>query len=266
MTEVGEAFEKLVGIMSRLRSPEGCPWDREQTHESLKKYMLEETYEVLEAIDQGDADELKSELGDLLLQILFHAQLASEQGMFTIKDVIECISAKLIHRHPHVFGEASVASAEEVLHRWERIKAEEPGYESRTSILDGIPRALPALARAMDVSKRAAGAGFEWSDIQAVLDKVQEEVAELRRELDAGDRERISQEIGDLLFTVVNVARWAKVDAEDALRKMIDRFCSRFRQIEETARTSGRSLEDMSIQEMDAIWDRAKSERCEGFQ
>lgn len=257
---LGMSFEKLVNIMAKLRAPDGCPWDREQTHQTLKKYLLEETYEVLEAIDNCDMEELKSELGDLLLQILFHAQIACEQGVFDIKDVVEGISKKLIHRHPHVFGNAKVACAEEVLHRWEEIKAGEPGYEERKSILDGVPKTLPALARAMEISKRAAGAGFEWPDIHAVIEKVREEVDELENELQSNNKERIADEIGDLLFTVVNVARWAKVDPEDALRRMIDRFTDRFKRIEEAARASGRQLSQMSIEEMDDIWDRAKTQ------
>ncbi|MDH7481659.1 MAG: nucleoside triphosphate pyrophosphohydrolase [Armatimonadota bacterium] len=257
---VGTSFEKLVSIMAKLRAPDGCPWDREQTHQTLKKYLLEETYEVLEAIDAGNMAELKTELGDLMLQILFHAQIAAEKGVFNIKDVLEAISEKLIRRHPHVFGDAKVACAEEVLHRWEEIKACEPGYEKRKSILDGVPKTLPALARAMEISKRAAGAGFEWPDMHAVLEKVREEISELENEIQIGNKERIADEIGDLLFTVVNVARWAKVDPEDALRRMIDRFIERFKQIEEVAQSSGRQLSQMSIEEMDAIWDRAKTQ------
>ncbi|MCL6519755.1 MAG: nucleoside triphosphate pyrophosphohydrolase [Armatimonadetes bacterium] len=245
--------------MEKLRAPDGCPWDREQTHQTLKKYLLEETYEVLEAIDAGNLAELKTELGDLMLQIIFHAQIAAEEGVFNIKDVLEAISEKLIRRHPHVFGDVKVACAEEVLHRWEEIKACEPGYEKRKSILDGVPRTLPALARAMEISKRAAGAGFEWPDMHAVLEKVREEISELENEIQVGNKERIADEIGDLLFTVVNVARWAKVDPEDALRRMTDRFIERFKQIEEVAQSSGRQLSQMSIEEMDAIWDRAKN-------
>jgi len=260
MSDVGEQFEKLVEIMARLRAEDGCPWDRQQTHESLKKYLIEETYEAVDAIDAGDLDDLRSELGDILLQILFHAQLGKERGIFDIRDVIAGISEKLLRRHPHVFGEVEVASAEEVLHRWEEIKAGEKGFEDRESVLDGVPTTLPALSRAMEISKRAAGAGFEWPDIEAVVEKLEEEVGELRDELPSGDKGRIADEIGDLLFTIVNIARWAKVDPEDALRRMIRRFTERFARIEEAARESGRPLEHMTIQEMDAVWDRAKQE------
>ena len=261
MSETGKAFEKLVEIMARLRSESGCPWDRQQTHESLKKYLLEETYETIDAIDSGDMDELRAELGDLMLQILFHAQLARERGQFDIKDSIENITEKLLRRHPHVFGEAEVASAEEVLHRWDEIKSGEQGFEKRVSILDGVPKTLPALARAMEMSKRAASAGFEWPDLDAVIEKLKEEIREFEEEAHTGDRERIAQEIGDLLFAVVNVARWTGVDPEDALRDMTKRFAARFSRIEEAARASGRLLEEMTIQEMDAVWDRAKQKK-----
>jgi len=260
MSETGQAFEKLIEIMASLRGPEGCPWDREQTHESLKKYLLEETYEAIEAIDCGDMNELCGELGDLMLQIAFHAQLAKERGDFEIKDSLESINEKLLRRHPHVFGEAEVACAEEVAHQWDRIKMDEKGAESRSSILDGVPKTLPALARAMEISKRAARAGFEWPSLDAVFAKLEEEVGELKDELHEQHATRVAEEIGDLLFTIVNVARWTRVDPEDALRIMIERFSSRFVQIEEAARAGGRSLEDLTIEEMDAVWDRAKKE------
>lgn len=261
MSETGRAFEELVEIMTRLRGPEGCPWDREQTLDSLKKYAVEETYEVVDAIDSKDMDELRGELGDLLLQVVFQAELAREEKIFDIKDVIDGINAKLIRRHPHVFGDAKVECAEEVLHRWEQIKRGEKGYEHRTSVLDGVPSHLPALMLAMEISKRAAKAGFEWPDLDAVVEKLDEEVDELKYELKTGDRARISEEIGDLLFTIVNVARWTKIDPEDALRAMTRRFGDRFRKIEEAARESGKPLEEMTIEEMDAVWDRAKREK-----
>jgi len=261
MSQPGSEFEKLVEIIARLRSENGCPWDREQTHESIKPNLLEETYEVLEAIDGRDMDELRSELGDLMMQAVFHAQFASERGDFTIEDSLRSINEKLIRRHPHVFGETTVADSEEVLHNWEEIKRREKGFEKRTSILDGVPKAMPALARAMEVSKKAAKAGFEWPNLDAVVDKLEEEVGELKVELSADDRDRIFEEIGDLLFTVVNVARWTGADPEDALRVMIERFSRRFRKIEEAAREHGRSIESLSIQEMDAVWDRAKQEK-----
>jgi len=258
MTQPGKEFERLVEIIARLRGPDGCPWDREQTSVSIKPNLLEETYEVLEAIDDGDMPELCEELGDLMMQAVFHAQFAAERGDFDIEDSLRSINEKLIRRHPHVFGETQVAGSDEVLHNWEEIKRTEKGYEKRTSVLDGVPAAMPALARAMEISKKAAKAGFEWPDVGAVVEKMEEEVGELKDELAAGNQTRIFEEIGDLLFTVVNVARWSKVDPEDALRVMIERFSTRFRKIEEAARESGRSIEDMTIEEMDAVWDRAK--------
>lgn len=260
MSETGKAFERLVEIIARLRSEDGCPWDRQQTHQSLKANLLEETCEVVDAIDADDMDELCAELGDLMMQIVFHAQLASERGQFDIEDSMKSIAEKLVRRHPHVFGKAKVASAEEVLHRWDEIKAGEKGG-GRASILDSVPNTMPALARAMEISKRAAKAGFEWPNAEAVEEKLEEEVCELKQELGTGSPERIAEELGDLLFAVVNVARWAKVDAEDALRTMTKRFAVRFREIEEAARASGRRLEDMSIAEMDAVWDRTKQEK-----
>lgn len=261
MGEIGKAFEDLVDIMTRLRSPDGCPWDREQSLETLKKYVVEETYEVVDAIDAKDMDELRGELGDLMLQIVFQSQLTREEGIFDIKDVIDGISAKLIRRHPHVFGDTQVENAEEVLHRWEQIKRGEKGFEHRTSVLDGIPSQFPALMLAMEISKRAAKTGFEWPNLDAVVDKLDEEVDELKHELKMGDTERTSEEIGDLLFTIVNVARWTKVDPEDALRAMTRRFGTRFRKIEETARESGKALEEMTLEEMDAVWECAKQEK-----
>jgi MazG family protein len=258
MAQPGNEFERLVEIIARLRAPDGCPWDREQTSESIKPNLLEETYEVLEAIDNRDSPELCEELGDLMMQAVFHAQFAAERGDFDIEDSLRSINEKLIRRHPHVFGDTDVACSEEVLHNWEEIKRREKGHEKRTSILDGVPKAMPALARAMEISKKAAKAGFEWPNIEAVVDKMEEEVGELKDELASGDQTRIFEEIGDLLFTVVNVARWCKVDPEDALRVMIERFSERFRKIEEAARQSGRSIEHMTIQEMDAVWNRAK--------
>ncbi|MHB0912576.1 MAG: nucleoside triphosphate pyrophosphohydrolase [Armatimonadota bacterium] len=254
-------FSELVEIVARLRAPGGCPWDREQTHESMKKHFIEETYEAVDAIDAGDMEDLKGELGDVLLQVLFHTQIASESGSFDVGDVIDGIASKLVRRHPHVFGDAQVETADEVVDRWEKIKSGEKGYERRTSILDGVPRTLPALSRAMDISKKAAKAGFEWPNLGAVVEKLDEEVHELKAELAAERLDRVAEELGDLLFTVVNIARWTGVDPEDALRAMTGRFSARFRQIEEEAERTGRSVSEMPIEEMDAVWDRAKLEK-----
>ena len=253
----------LVGIMARLRAPDGCPWDREQTPQTLKKFFIEETYEVVDAIDADDPELLCEELGDALLQIVFHAQLATEEGVFTIDDVTTGIVEKLVRRHPHVFGELAVADSAEVLRNWEKIKRAENTEKNadwRNSILDGIPKALPSLMYAAEVSKKVVKVGFEWDNFADVLAKLDEEIAELKAELAAPEpvQEKIAAEIGDLLFTVVQVARWRNVDAEDALRTMLARFSKRFRFNEERARGQQRALTDMSLAEMDALWDEAK--------
>ena len=247
--------------MARLRDPQtGCPWDREQTPQTLRKYVIEEAYEVVEAIDSGSPDKLAEELGDLLLQVVFHAQLAREAGQFALPEVIRAIVEKLIRRHPHVFGDLTVSGSEQVLTNWEQIKRGEKGYEDRTSILDGIPPALPALMRALEVSKRVVKVGFEWPTVSEVLDKVEEELAELRAEIVLGETDRAADELGDLLFTLVNVARQLKVDPEDALRRMTQRFAARFRRIEEHATGLHRTVADLSLDEMEAVWQAAKRE------
>lgn len=257
-------FLSLAGIMARLRAPDGCPWDREQTHASLRKYVIEETYEVVEAIESGDPDWLSEELGDLLLQVVFHAQLASEDGVFTLDDVIGKISDKLVRRHPHVFGEISVADSAEVLRNWEAIKKKEKAgntIDRRESLLDGVPKHLPALMRAMEISKRVVKVGFEWDSFADVLAKFDEESAELKAELSTGaPTEKIASELGDLLFTVVQIARWQKIDPEDALRQMLQRFTARFQHIEKRAAEQERALTDMTLAEMDALWDEAKKQ------
>jgi len=256
--KVFDEFKKLTETVARLRSPEGCPWDKQQTHESLKRYVIEETYEVVEAIDRGDPTKLKEELGDLLLQVLLHAQIASESGEFDIADVCRILREKLVRRHPHVFADRQVAGVDEVLTNWEQIKRAEPGYEDRESVLDGVPESLPALMRAAKISKKAARIGFDWPDIHSIFDKLAEETCELREAVDSGDKETIKAEIGDLLFTVVNISRFAGIDPEEALRDMLGRFSQRFRKIEEIARETGRNLADMTLEEMDRVWNEAK--------
>ena len=254
------SFPELVDVMATLRAPDGCPWDREQTHESLRPYVIEEAYEVVEAIDLRDPDKLCEELGDLLLQVVFHAELAAGEGVFDIDDVCAGIVDKLVRRHPHVFGDVSVGGADEVLANWQAIKASEKGNSDRTSILDGIPKQLPALLRALEVSKRAVKAGFEWPDTNGVLDKVDEEVGELRAEIEAGaPKERLADELGDLLFTVVNVARRVRVDPEDALRRQLDKFTRRFRYIEAQAAERGLSVDALPLAEMETLWQEAKA-------
>ncbi len=251
-------FTDLVWVMARLRGEGGCPWDREQDHRTLKRYMIEECYEAIEAIDADDMVALEEELGDVLLQVVFHAQLEAEVGTFTIDDVSARIVDKLIRRHPHVFGNLSVADSDEVLRNWEQIKKSEKGEGWRKSVLDGVPSGLPALMRAMEISKRAVKVGFEWEKLDDVLAKLDEEVTELREAIHSAEQEEIADEIGDLLFTVVNVARWQKIDPEDALRLMLRRFTSRFQYIEKAAAAQGKKLTDMTLAEMDALWDEAK--------
>jgi tetrapyrrole methylase family protein/MazG family protein len=258
-------FSALVGIMARLRAPDGCPWDREQTYATLKRYFIEETYEVIEAIDTEDRDLLCEELGDALLQVVFHAQLAREEGVFTLDDVTARIVSKLVRRHPHVFGTVAVSGSDEVLRNWEQIKRAEKTAEDtnwRESALDGVPKGLPALMQALEISKRAVKVGFEWDALADVLAKVDEEVAELKTELAQAtpDRAAVFAELGDLLFTLVQIARWQQMDPEDALRTMLARFSARFRYMERRAKAQDRTLQGMTLAEMDALWDEAKRE------
>lgn len=251
------AFQETV---ARLRAPGGCPWDREQTHRSLRAHLLEEAYEVLAALDAGDDDKLCEELGDLLMQIAMHVQIATEEGIFQFSDVVARIDAKLKRRHPHVFGDVQVQGSADVLRNWETIKAHERTvsneYGEPGSRLEGVPDILPALARAQALSDRAARAGFDWPNLQGVLDKVVEEVAEMRQAEDADAQEG---ELGDLLFSLVNVARWLKVDAESALRDTCDRFVARYTEMERRARARGIDLADLPLAEQDALWDQAKT-------
>ncbi|RLJ70993.1 tetrapyrrole methylase family protein/MazG family protein [Hydrogenivirga caldilitoris] len=241
-------FEELVKVMEELRSK--CPWDREQTHESLKKYLIEEAYEVLDAIDSKDDEKLKEELGDLLLQPVFHAQIAKERGAFNIYEVIDNLVKKLIERHPHVFGDAN---PEEVLKNWEKKK-----MEGRESVLEGIPKHLPALMRSQKLQDKASQVGFDFTDISQVFEKIEEEINELKESLEKGDRNNIKHEIGDILTAVVELARFVGVDAEEALQEANDRFIRRFSYIEVRAREEGRDLKDMSLEEMDKLWEEGK--------
>jgi len=255
-----EEFSELVDLMARLRAPGGCPWDREQDHQSLKPYLLEEAYEVLEAIDRGSDEKLCDELGDLLLQIVFHAQIGSEEGQFDIAAVCRGISGKLLNRHPHVFGDAHVRDSDEVIDNWERIKRAEPLNEDRVSILDGVPKALPALQKATKVQKRVAKVGFDWDDHHGPADKVHEELEEVQAAVESGDPERLVAEIGDLLFAVVNLARRLGVDSEDALHLAVARFGERFRLMEQRAEAEGIEMQGLSLAELDRLWDAAKAE------
>ena len=246
-------FDSLAAIIARLRRPDGCPWDREQTHKSLRINLLSECYEVLEALDGNDPDKLCEELGDLLLQIVLHAQIAADTGEFEMGDVIEGISSKIIHRHPHVFGDSQAATAAEVMHNLEALKREE--REDDTSVLGGVPQNMPALAYAYEVSRRAVRVGFEWENLEGVIDKLIEEVREIE---EAGDREEKAREIGDLLFTLVNFARWQGIDPEAALREANNKFYRRFTHMEALCRERGVELDKLSFEEMDILWEEAK--------
>jgi MazG family protein len=252
--QLGNKFEKLAAIMSHLRGPEGCPWDREQTHASLRQHLLEEAHEVLECIDKGRFDDLRGELGDLLLQVVFHAQMASEANRFAIEDVVDAISDKLIRRHPHVFGDARVESAQEQVHLWERIKKE----EGKQSALDGVPRALPALQRASRLQQKARSAGFRWRDEKEVWEKFDEEMKELSAARETGDSQTIEDEFGDVLFVMAQLAQYAGVNPEDALRRACEKFIRRFQKMEKHFGEQGRHLHEVSLEEMDEVWQEAK--------
>jgi tetrapyrrole methylase family protein/MazG family protein len=272
-------FDRVVEVMAALRAQDGCPWDRKQTHESLKPYLLEEAYEVIETIDQQDTEKLREELGDVLLQVLFHSQIAAETGSFTVDDVIETLSTKLVRRHPHVFGDNNqtehVSSSEQVLAQWEDIKrAEREATGNTQSALDGVPKTLPALLRAYQIQARASRVGFDWPQSEAgleqILAKVAEEIGELREALAPSrtrteseanrpdTNEEIENELGDLLFSLVNLARFLKANPEDALRRATNRFIDRFHLVEAQAADQGRVLMDMTLAEMDELWDEAK--------
>jgi len=253
LPEEMDRFNTLVNIIARLRSPGGCPWDRKQTHASLRAALLGECYEVLEALDEGDAEKLGDELGDLLLQIVLHAQIATEAGEFELKDVINNINTKLINRHPHIFGSAKVKDAEEVAHNWEVLKQRERGRE--VSMLENVPGEMPALSYSQEIQRRVARVGFDWEDIEGVIDKLVEEVGEFKQ---VESQERREQEFGDLLFTLVNVARRLGVDSESALRGANRRFYRRFTCMEEVCRQRGVNLADLSFDEQNALWEEVK--------
>jgi MazG family protein len=291
MPTTGERFERAVSIMERLRAPGGCPWDREQTFDSIKPYTLEETYEVLEAIDNRDWRELAGELGDLLLQVLFYAEMAKEQGSFSIDDVIERLSTKLIRRHPHVFGEVKADTSAEVKRNWEALKMEErkknaspsSASDDKHSILAGVSSAMPSLLEASKLSSRAAGAGFDWPKIEGLFEKLEEETAELREHLKefpspgprpqgrgiAGSgrtvvpeslQARLEEEVGDLFFVLVNIARYLSVDAESALRKTNRKFRRRFQWMEDRLHEKGSTADQASLDELESLWQQAKAE------
>lgn len=273
---MSDRFDELVQLMAKLRAPDGCPWDRKQTHESLKPYLLEETYEVLETIDKQDEPKLREELGDLLLQILFHAQIAAERKAFSVEEVMQLLADKLVRRHPHVFGKKGdgALTPDQVYSNWEQIKKSERQQAGRSeSVLDGVPKTLPALLRAFQIQARASRVGFDWPQngdgVHQVMGKVKEEIEELTdaygtREKRAGEADQaamqrhLEDEMGDVLFSLVNLARFLKVNPEDAMRQATDRFADRFHFIEAEASRTGRALESMTLAEMDTLWEKAK--------
>ncbi len=246
-------LKNLIDVVAKLRAPDGCPWDREQTHKSLKPNMLEEAYETIDAIDSNDMDNLREELGDVLLQVVLHAQIASEEGAFNIEDVAKELKEKLIHRHPHVFGNEKVSSTSDVLKNWDKLKQEEKTY--RTSVMDGISKAQSALMSAQKISKKAVKTGFEWPNEQALYDCIFSEYEEFKDAKQEGDKDHMEEEFGDILFATVNLARWNKIDAEQALIRANKKFMARFRKMEEIAE---KPLNDYSFVEYDELWKKAK--------
>jgi len=261
----GKWFAKLVALQARLRGPNGCPWDREQTHESLRKFLIEEAYEVLDAMDSRDPKKFASELGDLLLQVVFHSILAEETGAFSISDVIEAVHTKMVRRHPHVFGEAEAETSAAVLKKWEQLKAEERAGEGETageSVLSGVPHALPAVLEAYQLTRRASHVGFDWGNLSGILEKLEEEKRELESISKTKSNERgagVEEEVGDLLFTAVNVARFLGADPEIALKKANRKFKMRFEWMESAAAREGRRFADLPRERMEELWDESKS-------
>ena len=268
-SRAGAWFEKLVALQKRLRAPDGCPWDREQSHSTLRTYLIEEAYEVLDALESGDDAKFTEEMGDLLLQIVFHSQIATEEGRFTISDVIREVHEKMVRRHPHVFGSKRARDAAEVLKNWEQIKARERREKDakapaeanenvQPSVLDGVPRGLPATLEGLQLTKKAARIGFDWQVVRGIFDKIREECAELQHALDRREEPRIEEELGDLLFAAVNLARFLRVDPEIALKSANAKFARRFRAMEQLAVQSGRTIEKVPRAELETLWEAAK--------
>jgi MazG family protein len=267
----GEWFEKLVAVQKRLRAPQGCPWDREQTHATLRQYLIEEAYEVIDALDSGDDAKFAEEMGDLLLQVVFHSEIAREQERFTVADVIREIHDKMVRRHPHVFGDASAKNSAEVLQNWERIKASErldndgsskngtgKSQQKPASLLDGVSRGLPAMLQGLQLTRKAARAGFDWQDADGIFEKLREEMAEVRHALTEKDFRKTEEELGDLLFAAVNLARFVQVDPEIALKKANAKFQRRFLGMEKAALQSDRTFDGMPREEKESLWDAVK--------
>lgn len=253
-----DKLNELVRIVEKLRSPDGCPWDKEQTYDSMISGFIEELHEYIDALKDNDSETMKEELGDILLHIVFQAQLAKEDKRFILDDVIDTINNKLIHRHPHVFGNDHVQNSDEVLENWEKIKQQEKGKEKRKYLTDGIPRSLPALLRANEIQKKAAKVGFDWDTIDPALDKVEEEFAEFRAALKNGDVENATEELGDIFFALVNVARFQKVSPEEALHQTNKKFLQRFNYVEDQVKSSSKSWKEFTLEELDCFWEESK--------
>lgn len=251
-------LDDLVEIMAKLRGTQGCPWDKSQTHESLKPFIIEEAYEVIDAIERNNKHDFIEELGDLLLQIIFHSRLAEECGEFDIGDVIEGVCEKMIRRHPHIFGHVTVDGTDQVLKNWEEIKREEKDIKLESESMMNLPKTLPALMKAFKVQEKAARVGFDWDDVSGALDKVYEELDELKEVYNAGNRDKIREEMGDLLFACVNVARFLEVEPELALNDAVKKFINRFNFVETNAAKFDKNLRDMSLQEMEKLWQQSK--------
>ncbi len=253
------SFEDLVNVVRCLRQPDGCPWDKEQTHKSIRQDFIEETYEVIEAIDNEDSVLLREELGDVLFQVIFHTQIENEKGNFDINDVANDVCSKMIIRHPHVFGSVEAKTTEKVLDNWDKIKMRTKSQKTQAEAMDSIARSLPSLMRAAKMQKKAAKVGFDFENIDGAMDKVTEELSEVKTAFQSGDKSSVEDEIGDLLFSAVNVARLAGVDGEKALYNACEKFLSRFTQMEKTALEEGKPLDGLSLSELDSLWDKAKN-------
>jgi tetrapyrrole methylase family protein/MazG family protein len=251
-------FEDLITIMKMLRSPNGCPWDKEQTHKSIRNNLIEETYEAIEAIDTEDTELLKEELGDVLLQVVFHSEMEAEKGSFNIDDVCDGVCKKLIVRHPHIFSDVTANTTEEVLNNWDKIKMQTKSQKTQSDAMDSVSKALPSLIRSEKLQKKAAKVGFDWENVNGALDKVQEETEELKSAIDSGDKENMMEELGDLLFSVVNVSRFIKVDSEEALYKACDKFTERFRKMENLAKARELNIESATLTQLDSLWNEVK--------
>ncbi len=251
-------FEDLVEIMKILRAPGGCPWDREQTHKSIRQNFIEETYEAIEAIDTEDRELLKEELGDVLLQVVFHSEMESEKGSFNINDVCDGVCKKLIVRHPHIFADVKADTADEVLKNWDNIKMKTKSQKTQSDAMDSVSKSLPSLMRSEKLQKKAAKVGFDWTDVNGALQKVEEETQELKNAIENQDKENMAEELGDLLFSVVNVSRFIKVDSEEALYYACDKFTKRFRKVENLAKERNINIESASLSQLDSLWDEVK--------